>query len=229
MAKIKSLDIIVPAYNEADCIQSFFQLLKLTLGGLKIPFNVIFVNDGSKDDTQNLLLQLEKEEKSVQVIELSRNFGHQAAITCGIDASTADWVITMDGDGEHSPEKIPELIRAAEQGFDLVMMRRDEGQKASLFKRATSDGFYRLISRITNTPILPGVGDFRLMNRNVVNAIKEMKEYHRFLRGMFGWLGFKTAILPYTPAKRLGGKSKYSLKKCHGWQSMPFIHSPWHP
>jgi polyisoprenyl-phosphate glycosyltransferase len=208
-----SLDIVVPVFNEALCIDTFYHSLMAQLEGLRIPFRVFYVNDGSRDETQTFLTALAQADERVLVLELSRNFGHQAAITCGLDATTADWVLTMDGDGEHPPEKIPEMIALAEQGFDLILVQRQEAQATSWFKRATSNGFYRILGQITSTPILPGVGDFRLMNRTVVEAIKSMPEYHRFLRGMVAWVGFRTAILPYTPALRMGGKSKYSLKK----------------
>ena len=213
MAIPRSLDVVVPVYNEADCVDAFYGSLLAQLEPLHIPFRIIYVNDGSQDETQALLSRLAQADARVQVLELSRNFGHQAAITCGLDAATAEWVLTMDGDGEHPPEKIPEMVKLAEQGFDLILVQRQESQTASWFKRATSDGFYRFIGQITSTPILPGVGDFRLMQRKVVEALKSMPEYHRFLRGMVAWLGFRTAILPYVPAARMGGKSKYSLKK----------------
>jgi dolichol-phosphate mannosyltransferase len=213
MAEFCSLDVVVPVYNEAQCIEAFADRLRTQLTALQIPYRILFVNDGSVDDTQAKLVKLTSGDAHFAAIELSRNFGHQAAITCGLEASTADWVITMDGDGEHPPEKIVEMIAKAKEGYDLVLVQRQAGQDASFFKRATSDGFYRFIGQITSTPILPGVGDFRLMNRMVVDALVSMPEYHRFLRGMVSWLGFKSAVIPYVPAKRMGGKSKYSLKK----------------
>jgi len=213
MATPRSLDVVVPVYNEAPCIDKFYHSLLAELEGLQIPFRVLYVNDGSQDETQALLIGLAQADERVVVLELSRNFGHQAAITCGLDAASADWVLTMDGDGEHPPEKIPEMVALATQGFDLVLVQRQEAQSISWFKRATSDGFYRILGQITSTPILSGVGDFRLMSHAVVEAMRAMPEYHRFLRGMVAWVGFRTAILPYTPAARMGGTSKYSFKK----------------
>jgi dolichol-phosphate mannosyltransferase len=213
MKMIRDLDVIVPVYNEAECLEKFYHSLLEQLEVLKVAFHVIFINDGSQDGTQNILVRLSRSDKRVRVLELSRNFGHQAAITCGLHASTADWVITMDGDGEHPPEKIPEMITLGNEGYDMVQAKRESGQQASWLKRFTSDSFYRLLSQITSTPIVPGVGDFRLMNRMIVNALNDMPERHRFLRGMVAWLGFRTANITYTPAQRMGGKSKYSLKK----------------
>jgi dolichol-phosphate mannosyltransferase len=213
MNTIQSIDIVIPVYNEGPFIESFHTHLVSQLTPLGIPFKIIYVNDGSKDDTQEHLLKLVSADILVQVIELSRNFGHQAALSCGLEASTADLVITMDGDGEHPPEKIPEMISLAQQGYDQVLTQRDEAQTASKFKQWTSDGFYRLLTMITSTPIQEGVGDFRLMSRPVVDALNSMPEVHRFLRGMVAWVGFKTVILPYSPAKRIGGSSKYTFRK----------------
>jgi dolichol-phosphate mannosyltransferase len=213
MTNFDSIDVVVPVYNEAQCIEVFADRLNTRLADLQIQYRVLFVNDGSIDETQQKLMELTSKNPHFATIELSRNFGHQAAITCGLEASTAMWVITMDGDGEHPPEKIAEMIDKAREGYDLVLVQRQSGQEASFFKRATSDGFYRFIRQITSTPILPGVGDFRLMNRMVVDALVAMPEYHRFLRGMVSWLGFRAAVISYVPAKRMGGQSKYSLKK----------------
>jgi len=209
----ETLDIIVPVFNEGPFIETFHSMLYSQLILLNIKFTIIYVNDGSKDNTQDQLLKIVESDNSVQVIELSRNFGHQAALSCGLDVSTADYVITMDGDGEHPPEMIPEMISMARMGYDQVLMHRQIAQSASKLKQWTSDGFYRLLTHITSSPIQEGVGDFRLMSRSVVDALKSMPEFHRFLRGMVAWVGFKTVILPYTPAKRIGGSTKYSFRK----------------
>ncbi|MBI9046082.1 MAG: glycosyltransferase family 2 protein [Anaerolineaceae bacterium] len=208
-----SVDIVIPVFNEEEAIIRFHQHLSKVLDALPYVFSIIYVNDGSKDQTQQRLSVIATGDARVVVIELSRNFGHQSALTAGLDHADADFVITMDGDGEHPPELIPEMLALAQTGYDLVLTQRMEQENISKFKRWTSNFFYRLINRMGDTQILPGGADFRLMTRNAVLALRSMPEYHRFLRGMVSWMGFRSVILPYQPAERLGGSSKYSLKK----------------
>jgi dolichol-phosphate mannosyltransferase len=144
---------------------------------------------------------------------LSRNFGHQAALTAGLDAVNEDYVIMMDGDGQHPPAMLGEMLRLAESGYDLVITQREDELTGSYFKRQTASLFYRLINRMGDTQVLPGGADFRLMNRSALNGLKQMREYHRFLRGMVAWMGYRSVILPYTPPARIAGQSKYTLKK----------------
>lgn len=209
----QSLDIVIPVYNESECIQDFHNSLTRQMNDMDISYHLIFVNDGSSDNTQKKLEELAEIDSHVKVIELSRNFGHQAAITCGMAESQANLVITIDGDGEHPIEKIPEMLAFADKGYDLVLTQRQEAQSASWFKRVTSNGFYKIIGFLTSTPIVEGVGDYRLMNRTVIDTLNQMPEFHRFIRGMVAWAGYRSVVVPYIPAKRLGGRSKYSLKK----------------
>jgi polyisoprenyl-phosphate glycosyltransferase len=146
-------------------------------------------------------------------VQLSRNFGHQAALTAGLDLAQGETVITLDGDGQHPPEMIPQMLDLYRHGYDVVLTQRLDAQQPSAFKRLTSGIFYRMINRIGDTRLVPGAADFRLMSRPVVAALREMREYHRFLRGMVAWMGYPTVILPYQPPARLGGQSKYSLAK----------------
>ncbi len=205
--------VVIPIFNEAEGLFAFHHALRAAVDGLEETFTFYYVNDGSTDETDQKLAQLASEDPRVQRIELSRNFGHQAALTAGLDAAEGDWVVSMDGDGQHPPEMIAEMISLAKSGYDLVLTQRIEDESASAFKRKTSALFYRLINTVGETHILPGGADFRLMSRAVVDALKGMREYNRFLRGMVAWMGFRTIILPYTPAERLAGKSKYSLRK----------------
>jgi dolichol-phosphate mannosyltransferase len=149
----------------------------------------------------------------VTLLRLSRNFGHQAALTAGMDASRADVVITLDGDGQHPPEMIPQMLGLIAQGYDIVQTQRMDAAQPASFKKWTSGFFYRLINIISGTQIVPGTADFRALTRPAVDALKAMPEYHRFLRGMVSWIGFSMVILPYQPAERIGGVSKYSLGK----------------
>ncbi len=205
--------IIVPVYNEEEAFEAFYRKLSASLEGLDFAIQMIFVNDGSTDATPARLEAVAAQDVRVKVIELSRNFGHQAALSAGLDAADADYIITLDGDGEHPPELIAQMLELARSGYEVVLTQRSEAQQASAFKRLTSDAFYRMINGIGDTHILPGSGDFRLLARPALDALRQMPEYHRFLRGMVAWVGFRTVILPYTPAPRLGGASKYSLKQ----------------
>lgn len=207
------VDIVVPVYNEQEAVCEFHHRLQKVLSSLDCDFHIYYINDGSRDRTQHALEAIAAADSCVTVVELSRNFGHQSALTAGIDLADGSYVITMDGDGEHPASLIPEMLSLASQGYDIVMTQR--GEQASLpgFKRWTSSTFYRLINRVGDTTILPGTADFRLLSRRAVLALRSMPEYHRFIRGMVSWIGFRTVILPYTAEERLAGKSKYSLKK----------------
>lgn len=210
---IETVEIIIPVYNEENGTETFHLQLCAVVDPLPFRLRFTYVNDGSNDQTQDVLERLALKDNRIKVIELSRNFGHQAAITAGIDSADADAVITMDGDGEHPPEMIPEMLKLAQTGYEVVLAQRLEDQQASWFKRWTSSAFYWFINRIGDTQIQPGVGDFRLITRNVLTSLKNLDEYHRFLRGMVAWMGYRVVILPYSPQKRIAGNSKFSLKK----------------
>jgi dolichol-phosphate mannosyltransferase len=207
-----SIDLVIPLFNEEEAIVVFHQQLCTVIDSLGYKVTVYYINDGSTDTTRKLLLDIKENDNRVIVIELSRNFGHQAALTAGIDRADGDFVITMDGDGQHPPELIPEMLKLAESGYDVVTAQRLNDNPAS-FKKTTSNLFYRLINSIGDTNIQAGAADFRLMRKPVVEALRNMKEYHRLLRGMVAWMGFRSIILPYKQPPRLGGESKYSLGK----------------
>ena len=209
----KIVCIVVPVFNESDAVQKFHGLLSQYINSLPYTFSIIYVNDGSTDDSQALLAEIAGGDERVSVIELSRNFGHQAALTAGLDAAVGDYIITMDGDGQHPPQVLAQMLSLAESGYDIVLTQRIEQADVTPFKRFTSDTFYRFINRAGNTRILPGGADFRLMSAAAAAALKQMPEYHRFLRGMVAWMGFKSVILPFEQAMRIGGSSKYSFKK----------------
>ena len=209
--KQQSIDLVIPVFNEAGVVEQTHARICAVIDELPYDFKFYFVDDGSTDGTPASLRSLN--DPRVQIIELSRNFGHQAALTAGMDATQGDIIITMDGDGQHPPEMIPQMLDLVNQGYDVVQTQRvDEAQPAS-FKKWTSGLFYRLINAISGTRVLPGAADFRALSRQAVDALKAMPEYHRFLRGMVSWIGFSTVILPYQPAERISGVSKYSLGK----------------
>ncbi len=203
----------MPVYNEEEGIATFHQQLCQVIDPLPHKFTIYYIDDGSTDRTGGCLTELAGRDERVTVVQLSRNFGHQAALTAGIDLSQGDYAITMDGDGEHPPSLIPEMLRQAESGYDIILTQRLDQAHLSSFKARTSNLYYKMINWIGDTRILPGGADFRAMSRPVVQALHQMREYHRFLRGMVAWVGFRTAILPFQQPERLAGESKYSLRK----------------
>ncbi len=205
--------IVIPVFNEAEVIEQTYSRLRAVIDPLPYQFLIYYVDDGSKDETPRLLRNLAGQDPRIRILTLSRNFGHQAALTAGLDHAEGEIVISMDADGQHPPELIPEMIALIRQGYDIVQTQRlDEAQPAS-FKKWSSALFYRLINLMSGTEILPGAADFRALSRQAVEALKAMPEYHRFLRGMVAWIGYRTVILPYHPRQRLAGRSKYSLRK----------------
>jgi len=200
-------------FNEEASCGGFYDELVPVINSLPYRFELIFVNDGSVDRTQQILESILEKDRRVQIIQLSRNFGHQAALCAGLENASGDYIITMDGDGQHPPRLIPEMIQLAENGYDIVQTQRLDNEEKSSFKKRTSKWFYQLINQIGDTKTLPGGADFRLITKQVLDNLLAMPEYHRFLRGMVSWLGFRSVVIPFHPEERLAGESKYSLKK----------------
>ena len=210
---ILAVDIVIPVFNEAGVVEQSYEGLSASIASSPHKFTVYYVNDGSTDGTAASLAGLAAGDSRVRIIELSRNFGHQAALTAGIDAARGDAVITMDCDGQHPPELIPQMLELISSGYDIVQGQRAADAELDGFKKGTSAAFYRLLNAISGTHVEPGAADFRAMSRQAVDALKSMPEYHRFLRGMISWIGFRSVILPYHEANRIAGRSKYSLGK----------------
>ena len=208
-----AVDIVIPTYNEAGVVEQSYERLCTALASVPHDFTFLYVNDGSTDGTAASLEALAARDHRVHTIELSRNFGHQAALTAGIDASTSEAVITMDGDGQHPPELIPQMLDLIAQGYDIVQGQRMDDAEVGGTKKLTSAAFYRLLNIMSGTHVEPGAADFRAMSRQAVDALKSMPEYHRFLRGMISWIGFRSVILPYHESTRIAGESKYSMRK----------------
>lgn len=205
--------VVIPVFNEAEVLEQMHARLRAVIDPLPYRFLIYYVDDGSTDETPSILRTLAGQDPRIHILSLSRNFGHQAALTAGLDHAEGDIVISLDADGQHPPELIPEMIQLILQGYDIVQTQRlDEAQPAS-FKKWSSALFYRLLNLLSGTNILPGAADFRALSRQAVDALKSMPEYHRFLRGMVAWIGYRTVILPYRPQERLAGRSKYSLRK----------------
>lgn len=213
MEKKQLISVVIPVYNEEEALPLFYAQLQAALDTLEQDCEVIFVDDGSKDKTGDLIDRLAAENPSVKALHFSRNFGHQAALCAGLEQAKGDYTITMDGDGQHPPKLIPQMIGLADQGYDIVLTQRIESEQKSSFKKWSSETFYKLLNKISDTQTLPGGADFRLMNRQALDALLSLPEFHKFLRGMVSWIGFRSVILPFEVPERLAGHTKYSLKK----------------
>lgn len=210
---MKRICIIIPVCNEQDNILNLFKALNLVLENLHYKNEILFVDDGSSDDTLKIIKSISDYNAHVKYISFSRNFGHQAALKAGIDISDADCIISMDGDMQHPPEIIPQLLQKWEAGYDVVYTIRKDDSSVPFLKRRLSTLFYSLINRISDTKLYHGAADFRLLNKNVVDILKNMDEYNLFLRGLVNWVGFSQVAIEFTPGIRKNGTTKYSLKK----------------
>ena len=207
------IDLVIPVFNEAGVVEQTHARICEFINPLPYQFAFYYVDDGSRDGTADSLRAISDSDPRVSLLTLSRNFGHQAALTAGLDAVQGDFMISLDADGQHPPEMIGQMIELFEQGYDIVQAQRVNDARAFSFKQMTSSAFYKLLNRISGTRIAPGAADFRGMSRQAVEALKSMPEYHRFLRGMVSWIGFKSVILPYHESSRVAGRSKYSFGK----------------
>jgi len=210
---MKSVAIVVPVYNEEDNIEHFAESVHNVMKNLPYEYELLFIDDGSIDRSREILRCLENDNAYVSAIFLARNFGHQLALTCGLDHADADAVITMDGDMQHPPELIPKLLSLWEEGFEVVQTIRETTEGVSFFKKTTSKCYYKLLNLISDVPIQPGGSDFRLMDKKVVRAFREFREHARFIRGMIGAMGFRQTTLSFVAPPRFAGVSKFSLKK----------------
>jgi len=211
----KRLTVVVPVFNEADGIDYFVKMLLYELDKLVLDADVILVNDGSQDKTADFIDAIQKSFPTrVSVIHFSRNFGHQAALTAGMDEATGDAVITMDADLQHPPSLIPLMVERWLDGMDIVQTIRKDSSETNYIKRLTSKYFYEIINIFSATRIEPSAADFRLISRTVVDIFKnDLRERDRFLRGLIAWVGFRTSFITFTPPPRFAGNSKYSFKK----------------
>ena len=211
-----SVSIVVPCYNESDGLFQFHDRLSAALKPLAISSEIIFVNDGSVDNTIDVIGSLRASDRRVGVIDLSRNFGKEAALSAGIDHAQGDAVIVIDADLQDPPECIPEMLDAWRRGFDVVAMKRGDRSSDTLFKRVSAACFYRGLSQLSAVHIPENVGDFRLLGRPAVDAIKSMPERNRYMKGLFAWVGFKTIEIEYKRDARYVGDSKWPLFKLIG-------------
>ena len=209
----KKISVVIPVYNEAANISILYQELSAKLVSVPYLCEFIFVDDGSTDDSLQVIKHLADANSNVFYIELSRNFGHQYALKAGLDVSNGDCVVSMDCDLQHPPEVVLQLIKKWEEGYDVVYTRRNVDKKLSWLKRKTSSFFYLVMDKISDLKLEKGTADFRLMNRNVLDAFSNLNESELFIRGLVKWAGFRQTAIDYDPRERYAGKSKYNLKK----------------
>lgn len=210
---MKIISIVVPVFNEEENIEHFYDSICKVMEPLAYDFELVFVDDGSKDRSREILRSLEQQDQRVQSIFLAKNSGHQLALTCGLDHAEGDAVITMDGDMQHPPELIPVLIEKWEQGYEVVQTIRKSTEGVSVMKRMTSYYYYKVLNRLSNVHIQEGGSDFRLMDKVVVKAFRRYREHARFIRGMIGAMGFRQTQIEFVAPKRFAGVSKFSPKK----------------
>lgn len=211
---MSTLDIIVPVFNEEDCLDEILRRLTGVRDSLKASLDVsfLFVNDGSKDKSADILKVFAEKYDYVKVINFARNFGHQIAVTAGINNTNADYVAIIDADLQDPPELIVDMYKKSLEGYDIVYGKRLKRDKETMFKKLTAFGFYRVLNYMCNLDIPKDTGDFRLITKNVVDVLKNMPEHNRFIRGMVPWVGFKSAPVEFNREERYAGETHYPLK-----------------
>lgn len=212
MSEQKLVSIVIPCFNEEGNIAELYTRLQPVLTQLT-RYELLFVDDGSKDATAEVILGLRSGNEHVKLLQLSRNFGHQAALKAGLDHAQGDCVISMDADLQHPPELIPDLLKKWNEGYEVVFTQREEDKNLSWMKRTTSQLFYRLAQKLSSVQLHAGTADFRLLDRAVVDVLKELDESYLFYRGLVSWVGFKQVALRYKASDRFAGSSNYTYRK----------------
>lgn len=211
---MKSILISVPAYNEEANVYPLYEAIQKATQSLRenYSFEILFINDGSSDDTVEVVKKLIKESDNVSLVNLSRNYGKEIAMAAGFDYSTHDAVITIDADLQHPPTLIKEMIDLWELGYEDVYAKRKERHGESYFKKTTSKLFYKVLQKVSNTPVNADAGDYRLLDRKVVEALVKLRESQRYTKGLYNWVGFKKAAIEFDAAERLHGETKWNFR-----------------
>ena len=212
--KMKKITIIIPAYNEEESLPHLYERLEKLMTSMEhYEFEILFVNDGSKDNTIDLIKEYREKDNRICYVDFSRNFGKEIAMIAGLDYATGDCVIFMDADLQDPPELIPELVKYWEEGYDDVYAKRSSRKGETWLKKFTSKMYYRVLQHLTNVPIQQDTGDFRLLDRRCVNALRKMRESQRNSKSMFSWIGYKKKEVLYDRDPRIAGKTKWNYKK----------------
>lgn len=209
----KLLSLIVPAFNEEEAMEQSFERTYRAMSSIGYPFEIIYIDDGSRDRTWEIISRLAREHEEVKALRFSRNFGHQLAVTAGMDEAKGDAVIIMDADLQDPPEVIADMVKAWEQGADIAYGKRMHRKGETAAKKFTAWCYYRLLNMMSAYPIPLDTGDFRLLDKAVADEFKVLREHNRFLRGMSAWLGYNAVPVEYVREERCAGKTKYTLKK----------------
>ena len=210
----KKISVIVPMYNEELVIEECYKRLKENITKLKkYDYELIFINDGSKDKTLEKIKELAKQDTNLKIVSFSRNFGHQAAVTAGLKEVTGDAIVIIDADLQDPPESIPDMVKLWEAGNEVIYGKRKSRKGESHFKLFTAKMFYKTLNALSDVEIPQDTGDFRLVDRKVVDTINKLPEHNKFLRGLFGWVGYKQIPYEYERQERFAGKTKYPLNK----------------
>ena len=204
------ISIVVPTYNEEEVLPEFHETLVNVLSKLQVNLEIVYINDGSTDNTLEIISDLRSKDKRITLIDLSRNFGKEIALTAGLHKAAGDAVVVIDADLQDPPELIPKLINEWEKGYDVVYAKRTFRDGESLLKKTTAHFFYRIIQRVGKFTIPEDTGDFRILSRRAVNALNTFKEQHRFMKGLFSWIGFKQKAVHYQRDARRAGESKWN-------------------
>ena len=209
------LSVIIPIYNEEATLGELYPRVRAVLEGMELPggYEMVFINDGSRDQSLAMLLALASRDERVRYIDLSRNFGHQIAVSAGLDHVIGDAVVIIDADLQDPPELIPELYCKLREGYEVVYAKRRSRQGESVAKKFTARIFYRILASITHISIPVDTGDFRIIARKVVEALKQMPEQNKFLRGQISWIGYRQTFVEYDRAERIGGETGYTYRK----------------
>jgi len=205
--------VIIPAYNEQEVIEESYKRLTAVMRQLNEPYELLFVDDGSRDDTAGILARICENDRNVKLLRFSRNFGHMPAITAGMDYARGNAILVIDADLQDPPELFPEMIGKWREGYDVVYGKRSERKGETAFKKMTAGLYYRFLRRMTDVDLPVDTGEFRLIDRKVCDAIKSIKEKNRYIRGLVSWVGFKQTAVEYVREKRFAGVTKYPLTK----------------
>ena len=211
---MKKVSVIIPMYYEEEVAEECYKRLKRVLESINnYDYELIFINDGSKDKTLSILIDIANEDKNVKIISFSRNFGHQCAVTAGLQYVTGDAIVIIDADLQDPPELIPDMLKLWEDGNEVIYGKRKSRKGESKFKLLTASMFYKTLNALSDVEIPRDTGDFRLVDRKVIDVINSLPEHNKFLRGLFSWVGFKQTPFEYERKERFAGKTKYPLKK----------------
>lgn len=211
--EVPTLSIVVAAYNEEDVLDLFFARLDEVLGGIGESYEIVCVNDGSRDRTAEILAAARRRDARIRVINLARNFGKELAMTAGLDHARGRAVVPLDADLQDPPELIADFVRLWREGYDVVYAVRNARDTDSWMKRTTAAAFYAMLNRVSNVEIPRNAGDFRLMDRRVIDALKGLRERNRFMKGLFSWVGFRQTSIEYERPRRAAGKTKFNYWK----------------